>query len=441
MSSTVPTLPDERVDPVLGPITRLVVSPRVDGEPEALRAVTAHTAALGEVLPWRPDPQGSGCTFDLAQSRECALGEAVERYAGNFPHPPVATGPAASLSTRGERVLDPACLLAIDDAQQRASARLLPWDEHRELDWLQGSDVVTGEPVLVPSEAVLLHRDPARPYSLVPRMGGIAAGRSVQHAVGSGLLELLERDATARWWLLGGPCTELGAAALEALPLDGMSPALHVRLFLLPTAAPGVRTACAVMRDDELDVSVAGFAARTSVGAALAKAVGECFQLRRICRALLDPRSWAWRAGRDGRPATFPLAAYRADRRYLDDLRPEVMTQLVHNLQHALDPRSREAFESHLEATVAERWDRPRIDLGPGPAFRPVGDEGLADRGLGTLVWTDLTTPDVELLGYTVVRVTAPDLLINAPEAWLPWRDVRRLFGVGPHDVPPMPHA
>lgn len=440
-SSRTPLLDDDRVDPLMGPLTHVVHLPRVAGEPSALHAVTAHVADLSTLSPWQPDPQGSGCAFSFESARESALGEAVERYAGNYPHEPVARASLLDLSRQGIRALDPADLVAITDLQRRESSRLVPHDSSLEYTWLRGTDLRDGEPTLVPRDVVLLRREPGQTSALVPRMAGIAAGATLQDAVVSGLLELVERDATARWWLAGEPCDEIDGGWLATLPLEGLGPGLSFRVLRLHSLLPGVTVVCAVLHDAEIDVHLAGFAARPGIRAAALKAMGECFQLRRIAHGILDPSSWVWRRDASGEPVTFPLVPYRLGRDYMDALPTHRMTQLVHNLQYALDRRSTAAFLERLDGSIGARGVVVAADAGDGTRLRPLEDPTMLAPLPGAIVATEVTTSDVEALGYRVVRVTAPDLLVNAPEAYHPWRDVARLHSVQPHHVPPMPHA
>lgn len=101
-------------------------------------------------------------------------------------------------------------------------------DENEMLDWVQGHDVMTGEQVFVPREAVCLDRtDPA------PRFwqssDGLASGNTQAEAVLHGLLERIERDADRLWRLL--PRAKRLARAVDPATFgDGMVDTL-VRRF------------------------------------------------------------------------------------------------------------------------------------------------------------------------------------------------------------------
>jgi len=422
----------------MGPITHLVRLPEFEGEPYALHPVSAHVAKLGAFSNWNPDPQGSGCVFNLEASCEAAIGEAVERYSGNYPHPPAKWATTEKLDSEGSRYIDPASLVAISESQRVLSTGLVPHSPKLNYAWLNGYDLRDGSLTLVPRDAASLHFEAGSLSSLISRLPGIAAGDTLESAVAAGTLELIERDATARWWLTRQPCDEISQDWVTSLPLDGISPRLSIRLFSLHSIIPSVHVVCALLYDSEVDVWLAGFAARTNVRIAALKAIGETFQLRRIAHGIINPDSWTWKRSEFDDSQVFPLVPYRADRAYMDSLPPHKMTQLIHNLQYALDPRSQEPFLSAIENSIAHRNITPSETNLP---FLPLSEPDVLNPVPGSIAYVDLTTTDAARLGYSVVRVIAPDLLINAPEAHHPWRDVKRLYGVEYSAIPPMPHA
>lgn len=73
--------------------------------------------------------------------------------------------------------------------------------EDETLDWLAGRDVVTGERIWVPKEAVCLDRTDFTPR-FWQSSDGLASGNSETEAVLHGLLERVERDADRLWRLL-----------------------------------------------------------------------------------------------------------------------------------------------------------------------------------------------------------------------------------------------
>jgi ribosomal protein S12 methylthiotransferase accessory factor len=86
-------------------------------------------------------------------------------------------------------------------------ARLAGYDPDREtpeLDWMQGLRLSDGKPVLLPA-SICIRRPNHRQVAPIPSAvsTGCAAGPTLEAATLSALLELIERDAVALWWMGG----------------------------------------------------------------------------------------------------------------------------------------------------------------------------------------------------------------------------------------------
>ncbi len=150
---------------------------------------------------------GKGCTAE--QSRASALCEAIERYsflyAGEEPRI------RATYSRLGQAAVDPETLQHFSARQYASRVQSnklespqkipLPFDPEREISWTPvwslTSKVFRQAPLqycycLTPTPA---HEDMC-PFS----SNGCAAGNCLEEALLQGLLELIERDATAIWW-------------------------------------------------------------------------------------------------------------------------------------------------------------------------------------------------------------------------------------------------
>jgi ribosomal protein S12 methylthiotransferase accessory factor len=417
------------VDELFGVVRALRREPREPGEPAQLVGYTADVADLGRFTSWQPDAAGTGLGFDPAAARAAALGEAVERYCGNYVWRIDAAGGARELAADGARVVAPFELRQFT-ADQYASDGfpcVAPSDDVR-VEWVEGADFsVPAQPVLLPASAVYLnyHDDPSRrgePRFHPPLLSGIAAGRTREQAIVAALLEVAERDATSLWWYARLEAAALDLAAepeLEATVWDGVDrDAISLEWLAIPTDL-GVPVVACVLQDRERELLTVGFAARADARAAVLKAAAEAFQLRTISSGLLAPDGWMWRAlesGRLGQPERFPRP--RADRRYLDSFAPDLsdMRGLLHNTFLYLDRR---AWPPALERLTPARRvplaalagaDRPSSG-GPAAAFAAAGVRAF---------WTDLTTPDVAQAGLSVVRVLCPEACPNAPAAFPP---------------------
>jgi ribosomal protein S12 methylthiotransferase accessory factor len=143
----------------------------------------------------------------------------------------------------------------------------------------------TGHAVGVPAAAVHLGADwgaflrPGAP----PRSLGLAAGPEREAAIAAGLLELVERDAAARWWFDGEAArlpdaAEAGSAGelLRRLRLGAPEPRRSTQFLLLPALLP---VACALSFDADGAGLAVGFKAAEDVGVALRGAVVELLQM------------------------------------------------------------------------------------------------------------------------------------------------------------------
>ncbi|MGN6486848.1 MAG: YcaO-like family protein [Devosia sp.] len=82
-------------------------------------------------------------------------------------------------------------------------SHLLPrgWaiDPDQPVRWVEGEELATGAPVLVPYDAVVLGVAPADLAGISQSTNGLAAGTSDEHALLHALCELIERDAVCLW--------------------------------------------------------------------------------------------------------------------------------------------------------------------------------------------------------------------------------------------------
>jgi ribosomal protein S12 methylthiotransferase accessory factor len=125
--------------------------------------------------------------------------------------------------------------------------------EDETLDWLAGRDVVTGERIWVPKEAVCLDRTDFTPR-FWQSSDGLASGNSETEAVLHGLLERVERDADRLWRLLPPKkrlSTAIDPAAFADPVIDDLisrfhQAALALRLFDV-TSDLGIPTYAAVL--------------------------------------------------------------------------------------------------------------------------------------------------------------------------------------------------
>lgn len=255
----------------------------------------------------------SGRGLTVAAARRSALGEAAElASACAWDDEAVVT---ATMAAIGPAAIAPAALIGFTARQLVGREawnarhggfdwRPPPFEESREIAWIAVADAFGGPPAFAPADAVLIGRREAGDADAVAiaDSSGCAAGETVEAATLAAVLELIERDATGRWWYGGRRRSPVGPAAAE-LPagLAGFLTERPRRTVLFDiTADLGIPVVAAVSAEaDGRDVAL-GFAARLDAPAAATSAATEMLQMevalaaaRELGREAAD--WWAWR--------------------------------------------------------------------------------------------------------------------------------------------------
>ncbi|MFV0308753.1 MAG: YcaO-like family protein [Desertimonas sp.] len=427
------------VDASCGIVTRAWSEELPTFGPPALRMFLAQLAPTDRLGP----PLGSDTTAGTAwwsdeAARWAAIGEAVEWYCASLV--------PEDLADVASTDLDPARRLDLADVALYSHEQLStpgfpfePLSADRTRRWAWGARL-DASPVAVPASLVYLGygSGPTRTASLanLPVNAGLGAHYDRDRAVAAAVAEAIERDALAEAWTFG--------AALEPLALpdwfevelaaDGST---RWQLFRLPTCvdAAGVM---AVVHHPEQGAFGVGAAVRDHGVAAARKAVAEAMvsangglEIQRAnsrqCARLLD----------DGGP----LSPWRADRQYRRSYREDWrdVVDIACHAQLYVDPAMQQGALDRFAALTA---GRPAVPLESviGAPLDALAEE-LVRGGFDPIV-VDVTTTDVAVAGWTVVRVVVPGLRATAPAAFPALGETRRsrLHPGSPH-LDPVPHV
>ncbi|REF01050.1 YcaO-like family protein [Thermomonospora umbrina] len=427
--------PEALVDPRTGVITQIVHADPEPWWPRGLDVCATHVADIASLLPWPADRVSTGTAFgDPGRARLSAIGEAVERYCGNFVPAGLRRATHAELVGAGEHAVDPADLALYSPAQYAdPGCPFTPFTADLPVLWTRGASLPSEEPVWVPASLVYInyHQPPrlAEPVTNYVMLAGIAAGTDDRMARTAALEEVIERDATVIWWAnrlparpvhvdhprlasVLTPSPELGPGWARAVGARGPC---RYRVVALPTVFD-VAVVGVLLEDPEHELAVFGVAARPDPAVAVHKALAEAVTLRRYAMGLLDPDGDIWTAAREG---TIPIEffrPYRDDRRYADSYRADFrdVADLSCHSQIWLDP----SLRPHLEPIIGDH--RPiGLDELPSPAGDPydIYLGRLAAAGL-TAHAVDVTTPDAAAVGFRAARVVVPGAYSNAPAAF-----------------------
>jgi ribosomal protein S12 methylthiotransferase accessory factor len=411
--------------------------------PSSLESVVATTGFLGFWTAWKPDLSGAGTGFG-GDLKAPAIGEAIERYCGNFIPGDLQAGTEALLAERAT-VISPHAFRCFGIADEPAN-RLGRYDSSSEIEWVRGVDAAHGSSVYVPAELAFLNytRVAGRAAVTAVNLAGIAAHRSEAAAVEAATLELVERDASMLWWHGGqdGRVIQDAPSALHDL-VAPRSSSFEYWWIALQCDFPVHVIAGVLYNRNEGTVAV-GLAARPSVDDAMRKAMAEAWQLAVLNTQLLDRSSEFWRLVAAGK-MPWPVVSYRADRHYRDSFAPDFsdMDQLAFNLQYYLDPVATHAAIERLRVGRVGYTELCGQLAGEGSIVRPVALH-CSDSG-GSLAIVDLTTPDVAGQGFHVARVITDKLVGNSATAFVQFGHPRftALAAAGKLRAirEPMPHA
>ncbi|WP_058624808.1 YcaO-like family protein, partial [Microbacterium testaceum] len=405
------------VDERSGVITRVRDVRHHARVPTGLVTRQADVADIRAVSAWANNVLCQGSAFDDAGSAHAAaIGESVERYCGNILDTlPVRHGSFAQLRRAGVPALDPRRLVLYSDAQYASAGfPFVPLDADLPVHWVPGRSAVTGREIWVPASLVYVNWYSADVAAAPPTnfcaFAGIAAGPSEEFAVTSAIEEVVERHATMVWWLNAQPLPAV--QGVSAPPVAEGSRVSFVQLdneFAVPVAA-------AILHDDDDHLVNVGFSARPDFASAASKALTEAYTLQEGSRDLLHADGLHWRVMTEGELNGRAFKPWRADRRYLDDFRPDMhdCDDLMVQQQVYLDPRAAERMRPLLRPTSERSVDTvPRM-----PERSRVAMIAALERADVEPIVVDITTPDIRSAGLTVVRVVAPGTIGNAPAAF-----------------------
>lgn len=359
---------------------------RSDPEFYTTHARTNDVDALLEVTV--EDWSIGGGETSLDASVMSVAGETAERYCTHQQYgfePTVAS--YDDLVARGESVVDFEYLDVLPDVAYERVPELEQVTRGTTLRWHEGTDLTTGERVYVPAQ--LVYHTPFEgtdfPQAFVSTSSGSACGETMADALVGGLRELLERDGFVRTWLLGrtpdrvdvSPFPELAELKSEKLENEHLD--FHVLSYDSPVEFPTL--GCAVVDERRRNPKFV-LAGGASPDPKLA-----------IEDALLEGAQ-VW-------------TNFRTDFARLDELAfdPETATDLTENVRHY-------ALAENFDA-VAYLLDGPTVAADELPANDSTLDVMVEELRANdcTPIAFDLTTRDVEQLGWHVGRVVVPELL------------------------------
>ena len=424
-----------------GIVTSIVDRPLSDDVPLAMHAKLAHVTNSALLGQWQGDRIAFGASYDDENlAHYAAIGEAIERYCGNYIPTGLRKTSYQALRAAGEAAIAPAeWILYAPEQYAEEGFPFEPLSEDLAINWVQAQDLLTHEAVWVPASLVYINyytgqlRD--EPHNNFVMYSGIAAGRGRADAERSALEELIERDATMIWWHSGSPAIGIDPKSLPELESWTHSrvpcPHLHYQVIQIPSifSAPVMGV---LLHDQQDHIMTLGVACRPDARAAVKKALIEAVQLRGFAQGLLDPQGSVWQAMNAGILDANVYKPYREDRRYAESYRKDFhdITDLGCQSQFCLDPATHQYAERILKPAQyigIDQVNTPKLNANTSSEeARQHYLTELKAKGMRALS-VDVTTSDVAVSGLSVVRVLVPGLYPNAP-AGFPCLGGQRLY-------------
>ncbi|MEM8532719.1 MAG: YcaO-like family protein [Chloroflexota bacterium] len=421
-----PKEPETLINDRCGIVIRTVEVEHHPSIPLGLKTFQTHLAHMVWHYPtWHNDTISGGSAFGDAQmAYQAALGEAAERYCGNFqPGAEPIKATYKELQARGEYAVDPEQLTLFSDTMYATDGcPFVPFTRDLPVYWVQGRSLTQDRPAWIPMSLVYVdwhtgdwEGEPIINPSYYP---GIAAGLSLDHAIASGLEELVERDITMVWWLNRHPLPAVQPTP-ELLQLwEGKPTELNQRAWLIPLPNEfDMPVMAGVVENTEERLLDIGFACRHNPVQAALKAWTEALTLQEGSRDLDDPNGllrqgieWGW--------VIDVFKPWRKDRRYLDDYRKDFrdVVGLLAQQQVFLDERAIERVRPWVDVPVEHTFDElPHLPERSLSLYR----ERIEGRGY-EIFYYDMTAADIARVGMRSVRVIVPGLVPNFPAAFPP---------------------
>lgn len=417
------------ISPVTGIITAVDHAELTPDDPDVhvVHSVPADTR------PWfrqRALNAGTAASWNPRRAVMKAIGESVERYCSACYDEDALL--LAGYRDLTEPAVDPRRFALYSKRQYAApDCPFTPLSEGTSLCWVAGHSFTTGRRTLIPATMVYIpyRRRPDEPRVTDLISTGLACGPSYAHAVYRGAMECIERDAFSLVWHNRSACrhVDLSLAARRdpaaARMIDAIEAVrMRCQVLLLTQDLPvPVLLVLLTSRTGRPPLTVIGLGADLSAQRALILALEEaCLGLYGMDRRAAD------------RPDFRPVPPYS-----------QITTMGDHGLAHALLPEL-------LTATDFLRTPSETVDLADLPTPAAAGPSAhlrrtvalLADRGFEVLA-VDLTTPDIDEVGFKVVRTLIPGLQpLDNDHRWrlLGGARLYREPGVTDDDLNPFPH-
>jgi ribosomal protein S12 methylthiotransferase accessory factor len=358
--------------------------------------------------------RSGGAAISQGEAFLAAIGEAVERYCSNF-YVRSELILSRYVDMASDTVAPERFALFSDQQYRKADFPFQRFTESSRLYWTWAYSLVDRRPKLVPACFTYLPYEITEDEALIgPSIStGLSCACSLAEAILTGIYECIERDAFTIMWLnrLRMPMVDIGAGSREIVRLFRDKFALSNIHYCICDITSDLKVPtfyCLARGNSAVGIlPCVGTATRLNAEKAVAKVLVESAQGRPYLRYVLR-KDEDWDCGEG-----FSGVRDFDDHGRLYSSRPDLIPQLL----FVEGPSSRSAEDL--------------LNLSSGTVLGDIQFcvDALAEKGFDVLV-VDLTTRDVEEVGFRVVKVIIPGLQPLHGDHRFPFLGGRRLYEV-----------
>lgn len=376
------------IDEKTGIVRRIDILLNCGLDPDLFCAV-AQDASVRPILGRSFDNRGAAAALTRERAAVRAAGECIERYCSAFYNSTELLEASAAELHASQRAFHPTNHFYPFDARQyvQDGFPFLSLNQDTRIRWATARNLHHGHDVLVPASCVYLpYLFESEPITHAPISTGLAAGTSVDWCVEKGAAEIVERDCLMICWK-----ARKEVQAIDVATCLGRDPRVdrligatrhlpgrwYLHLLTLDIEVPVV--SAAFINDTGLPLTSFGISANRDFSSALRGALEEAL----LSRFLLN------RAEEVVNASERPAITFRTLRDHL----------FGHATCRDLQQRFFEIFQPEPTLdfdTVEVRFTDSR------PVVDAVRDSGLS------VLYIDVTPPDVAALGVSSIRVLIP---------------------------------
>lgn len=334
--------------------------------------------------------RSGGCGYEWDHTILSTIGETMERYACAFYDKKEII--YSSYKELPKKAIHPSQFSLLHENQySQKNFPLKRFDEEVEVSWFPCTDLITGEECYIPGQFIYI------PFSLdkniinINTSTGLAAHTNMHKAILTGLYECIERDCFVLTWMHNHVAPKIIISTEIQQHLNAIYPSnfeWHFFDITYDLQIPTVYGICTGTTEYGRFIAV-GSATRSTMGAALKKVIQEIGQAIPYFRWVLGENE-GWEATDD----FYKITSF--EHHSIFYLKRKDMWQKV--------------FGHWFEATpsVAIDFNEPE----PKDDITTINQMLSMFSKMGyNVVFKDLTTPDIDQVGYKSIKVLIPQLL------------------------------